>query len=169
VAIILEVYLAHQVIRGTLRDDSGHRAIDVLNAATSQIVTLTDAMMASMHAQAPPTKVSLVRVRRPQILLVVPQTVEALPPRRFRVGFVEKKPLTVGVGLGPFIVNGTLHVSPNELNPITSLEHDPSGRFFLPITQATMTSLYDPRWTLSAELLFLNRAAIGCSYPLATG
>jgi hypothetical protein len=168
VAITLEVYLAHQVIRGKLRDDSGLRAIDVLNAATSQIVTLTDAMTASMHAQAPPARIGVVRIRRPQILLVVPQTVEALPPRRFRVGFVEKKPLAVGVGLGPFVVSGTIHVSPNEPNPITGLEHDPSGRFFLPITQATLTSLYDPRWSLAAELMFLNRAAVSCSYPLAT-
>lgn len=165
-AITLEVYLAHQVIRGNLRDDSGQRAIDVLNAAQSQIVTLIDAMAASMHAQAAPTKVSMVRIRRQQILFVVPQTVEPLPPRRFRVGFVEKRPLAVGVGLGPFIVTGTIHVNPTEPTPITTLEHDPSGRFFIPITQACLTSLYDPRWTLNAELMFMNRAAISISYPL---
>jgi hypothetical protein len=153
VAITLEVYLEHQVIRGNLRDDSGQRAIDVLNSAQSQIVTLSEAMAASMHAQSPPMKVGLVRIRRPQILLVVPQTVEALPPRRFRVGFVEKRPLGVGVGLGPFVVTGTIHTSPNEPNPIISLEHDPSGRFFLPITQARLASLYDPRWSLQAELI----------------
>ena len=165
-AITLEVYLAHQVIRGNLRDDSGQRAIDVLNAAQRQIVTLSDAMAASMHAQAPPSKLAMVRIRRPQILLVVPQTVEALPPRRVRVGFVEKRPLSVGVGLGPFVVTGTIHVNPNEPNPINSLEHDPSGRFFIPITQACLTSLYDPRWSLQAELVFMNRAAISTSSPL---
>ena len=71
-AITLEVYLAHQVIRGNLRDDSRQRAIDILNAAQSQIVTLSDAMAASMHAQAPPSKLATVRIRRQQILLVVP-------------------------------------------------------------------------------------------------
>lgn len=167
-AIILEVYLEHQVVRGSLRDDSGQRAIDVLNSAQSQIITLADAMAASMHAQAAPIKMSLVRLRRPQILMVVPQTVEALPPRRFRVGFVEKRPLGVGVGLGPFAVTGTIHANPNEPNPIISLEHDPSGRFFIPITRARLTSLYDPRWSLDAELIFVNRAAVTLSYPLPT-
>jgi hypothetical protein len=165
VAITLEVYLTHQVIRGSLRDDSGHRVIDILNTAQNQIVTLSDALAASMHAQAPPSKLSLVRIRRPQILLVVPQSVETLPPRRFRVGFVEKRPFNVGVGIGPFVVTGTIHTNTTEPNPITSLEHDPSGRFFLPITQARISSLYDPRWSLNAELVFLNRAAIASSYP----
>jgi hypothetical protein len=166
VAITLEVYLAHQVIRGNLRDDSGQRAIDVLNAAQSQIVTLSDAMAASMHAQGPASKLAMVRIRRPQILLVVPQTVDVLPARRLRIGFVEKRPLNVSVGLGPFVVTGTIHVNPSEPTPITSLEHDPSGRFFIPITQACLTSLYDPRWSLQAELVFMNRAAISTSSSL---
>lgn len=167
-AITLEVYLDHQVVRGSLRDDSGHRAIDVLNGAQSQIITLTDALAASLHVQAPPSKLGVVRIRRPQILFVVPQAVEALPPRRFRVGFVEKRPLGVGVGLGPFVMTGTIHVNPNEPNPITSLEHDPGGRFFIPITQVSLTSLYDPRWSLKAELVFMNRAAIKLSFLCGT-
>ena len=168
-AITLEVYLQHQVIRGSLRDDSGHRSIDVLNGAQSQIITLNDAMAASLHAQAPPSKLGMVRIRRPQIQFVVPQTVEALPPRRFRVGFVEKRPLGVGIGVGPFVLTGTIHVKPNEPNPIISLEHDPGGRFFIPITKACLTSLYDPRWTLNAELVFLNRAAVTSSYLYDAG
>ncbi|MCC7367748.1 MAG: hypothetical protein IT306_04965 [Chloroflexi bacterium] len=164
----LEFYMVHQVIRGKLRDDSGHRTIDVLNAATSQVVTLTDALSASLHVQAPPTRIQQVRVRRTQVMLIVPQSVEPLPPRQFRVGFVEKKPMAVGVGIGPFIVTGTIHISPTEPQPLAALEHDPSGRFFIPITKATMTSQYNPNWSLSADLIFMNRAAITCTYPLAT-
>ena len=74
--------------------------------------------------------------------------------------------MSVNVGMGPFVVTGAIHVNPSEPTPITSLEHDPSGRFFIPITQACLTSLYDPRWSLQAELVFMNRAAISTSSPL---
>ncbi|MGE3270126.1 MAG: hypothetical protein AB7P40_15345 [Chloroflexota bacterium] len=166
-AITLELYLAHQVIRGDMRDDSGQRTIDVLNAATSQVIALGDALAASIHVQAPPARLGAVRIRRPQILIIVPQTVEALPPRRVRVGYVEKRLLHVGFGLGPFTVTGGVHVNPNEQNPIASLEHDASGRFFIPVTNACLKSQYDPRWSLPAELLFINRGAISYSYALA--
>ena len=75
--------------------------------------------------------------------------------------------MQVGSGLGPFVITGTVHVNPNEQNPISSLEHDASGRFFIPVTQACLKSQYDPRWSLPADLLFINRAAISYSYLLA--
>ena len=166
-AITLELYLPHQVIRGNLREDSGQRAIDVLNAAGSQVVILTDALSASLHVQMPPSKLGVVRVRRPQILVIVPQSTATLPPRRVRVGYIEKRPFQVGFGLGPFVITGTVHVNMQEQNPITSLEHDASGRFFIPLTQGCLKSQYDPSWSLPADLIFINRAAITYSYPIA--
>ena len=109
-----------------------------------------------------------VRVRRAQILMVVAQNTSPLPPRRFRVGFVEKRPLRAVVGLGPFAVAGTMHVGSHEQASVTTLEHDVSGRFFIPVTEAQARSQYHSGWVIEAELMFVNRSAISYTYAVPT-
>jgi hypothetical protein len=164
VAITLDLYLDHQIIRGDLPSEAGLRPIDLVNAAMSGVLQLTDAWSVSLHAEAPPTRLDAVRVRRSSVLVIVPQGPAPLPPRIFRTGFVEKRKMQVEVGLGPFTVNGSFYVTGHEPESLTSLEHDASGRFFIPFTQACLKSQYSPRWKVESELLFVNRVAISYSF-----
>lgn len=167
-AITLELYLDHQIIRGDLPIDEGQRPIDLLNTAKGGVVQLADAWSVSLHAEAPPVHLNNVRVRRNGILVVIPRSKVQLPPRVLRSGFVEKHPLRVGIGLGPFTVTGSYYVTGHEPETLASLEHDPGGRFFVPFTQARLKSQYSPRWKVDGDLLFVNRGAISYSYLLAT-
>ena len=166
-AITLELYLEHQIIRGEFKDDPGQRHIDLLNSASGGMIMLTDAWSASLDAEAPPVRLDSVRVKRTSILLVVAQNTAPLPPRRFRVGFVEKRPLHAVVGLGPFSVAGALHVATHEQSSLANVEYDASGRFFIPVTGAEVRSQYHPRWRIEAELMLVNRGAItySCAVP----
>jgi hypothetical protein len=166
VAITLELYLEHQIIRGSFKDEPGQRPIDLLNSVAGGMIGLSDAWSASLHVEAPPVWLDAVRVRRSQILMVIAQNTTPLPPRRFRVGFVEKRPLRAVVGLGPFSVAGTMHVGSHEQASVMTLEHDVSGRFFIPVTEAQVRSQYHPRWLIEADLMFVNRAAISYSYAM---
>lgn len=158
--ITLELYLDHQIIRGDLATEDGVRPIDQLNAAKDGVIVLSDAWSVSLHAEAPPTRMESVRVRRAAILVVIPRSSVQLPPRILRTGFVEKHPLRVEVGLGPFSVVGSFHVTCHQPETLASLEHDAGGRFFLPITRARLKSQYSPRWKVDNDLMFLNRGAI---------
>jgi len=167
VATTLELYLEHQIIRGEFRDEEGQRAIDLLNSAASgAIIALTNAWTASLHYQAAPVRLHTVRVRRPQVFLVVPGDNAPLPPRRFRTGFSERQPLRALVGLGPFTVAGTHYIGLHEQPNVGTLEHDPTGRFFIPITDAVVRSQFNPKWTFAVPLLFANRGAIAYTAPL---
>ena len=166
-AMTLELYLEHQIIRGEFKDEPGQRPIDLLNSASGGMIVLTDAWSASLHAEAPPVRLHSVRVKRASILLVVAQNTAPLPPRRFRVGFVEKRPVHSVVGLGPFTVSGMLHVATHEHSSIANVEYDATGRFFIPVTGAEVRSQYHPRWRIEADLMLVNRGAIGytCAVP----
>jgi hypothetical protein len=168
VAITLELYLDHQIIRGDLPIEEGQRPIDILNTAKGGVIQLSDAWSVSLHAEAPPAKMGAVRVRRNGILVVIPRSKVQLPPRVLRTGFVEKHPLRVEIGLGPFAVAGAYHVTGHEPETLASLEHDPGGRFFVPFTQARLKSQYSPRWKVDGDLMFVNRGAIAYSYLLPT-
>jgi hypothetical protein len=166
VAITLELYLEHQVIRGEFKDEPGQRPIDLLNSVAGGMVQLADAWSASLHAEAPPVRLDTVRVKRSHVLLVIAQNTAPLPPRRFRVGFVEKRPVRAVVGLGPFTVAGTVHVGTHEQAALANLEYDASGRFFVPVTDAEVRSQYHPRWRIDSGLMFVNRGAISYSYTV---
>jgi hypothetical protein len=168
VVITLELYLDHQIIRGDLPIDEGQRPIDLLNSAKGGVVQLSDAWSVSLHAEAPPTRLDTVRVRRHAILAVVPRSKVQLPPRVMRTGFVEKHPLRIEVGIGPFAVAGSFYVTGHEAETLASLEHDPGGRFFVPLTHARLKSQYSPRWKVDGDLMFVNRGAITYSYLLPT-
>jgi hypothetical protein len=171
--ITLELYLDHQIIRGELRVNEGQRPIDVLNAVKDNIIEVTDAWSVSLHAEAPPTRLDRVRVRRPSVLVAIVRNATRMPPRSVRVAFVEKRPIQMEVGLGPYAASGTFYVSGRENvssreveSPLLGLEHDADGRFFLPFTQACLRSQYSPRWKVDADLMLVNRAAISYSYLL---
>jgi hypothetical protein len=168
VATTLELYLDHQIIRGDLPMDDGQRPIDVLNTAKGGVIQLSDGWSVSLHAEAPPTRLGTVRVRRQNILVVIPRSKVQLPPRVMRTGFVEKRPLRAEIGLGPFAVAGSFYVTGHEPETLASLEHDPGGRFFVPFTQARLRSQYSPRWKVDSDLMFVNRGAISYSYTLPT-
>jgi len=170
VAITLELYLEHQIIRGSFgrfKDDSSFRPIDLLNYVTGEIIELTDAWSASLHAEAPPVRLDTVRVKRAHILMVIAHDTAPLPPRQTRITYVEKRPFRAVLGLGPFSVAGTMHIPANEQESIATLEHDASGRFFVPITEAQVRSQYHTRWLVEAPVMFVNHAAISytCSMP----
>jgi hypothetical protein len=168
VVITLELYLDHQIIRGDLPIEDGQRPIDLLNTAKGGVIQLTDAWSVSLHAEAPPTHLNTVRVRRHGIMVVIPKSKVQLPPRILRTGFVEKHPLRVEIGLGPFTVAGSCYVTGHEAETLASLEHDPGGRFFVPFTHSRLRSQYSPRWKVDGELMFVNRGAISYSYLLPT-
>ena len=84
VAITLELYLEHQIIRGDFKEEPGHRPIDLLNSVAGGMIALTDAWSASLHEEAPPVWLDTVRVRRAQILMVIAQNTTPLPPRQPR-------------------------------------------------------------------------------------
>src|SRR5262245_47373080 len=109
--ITLELYLDHQIVRGDLPTEEGLRPIDQLNSAKGGVFVLSDVWSVSLHAEAPPTRMESVRVRRHGILVVIPRSRVQLPPRILRTGFVEKHPLRVEVGLGPFSVTGSFYVT----------------------------------------------------------
>jgi hypothetical protein len=170
VAITLELYLEHQIIRGSFgrfKDDSSFRPIDLLNYVTGEIIELSDAWSASLHAEAPPVWLDTVRVKRTHILMVIAQDTSPLPPRQLRITFVEKRPFRAVLGLGPFAVAGTMYLNPQEQESLAALEHDSSGRFFVPVTEAQVRSQYHKRWTVEAQVIFVNHGAIGYTHTLA--
>lgn len=168
VAISLEMYLDHQIIRGDLRSDEGQRPIDLLNGVNGGIIQLSKAWSASLHAEAPPVWLDTVRIRRHQILLMIPRTTVILPPRIVRLGYVEKRPLQIRAALGPYVVQGAFHVTNHEHVPLTCLEMDVTGRFFVPLTDASLTSQYSTRWKVDADAVFVNRAAVSYTYASVT-
>lgn len=166
-ATTLELYLEHQIIRGDYRDEEGQRTIDLLNStASGAIIVLANAWSASLHHQAPPTRLHTARVRRPSVYMIVPPSGAPLPARRFRTHFSERQPIRAIVGVGPFTVAGTHYIGVHEQVSIVTIEHDPTGRFFIPITDCVVRSQYNPKWTFEAPVVFANRNAIAFTAPL---
>lgn len=169
-ASTLELYLEHQIIRGNFKssmDDSKYRAIDLLNFVTGDIIELTDAWSASLHVESPPIWVDVLRAKREHVFLVVPQDTKPLPSPQHRVTVVEKQPIRAVVGLGPFSVAGTLYIPRDREGTLSDLEHDPTGRYFIPITEAEVRSQYHPRWRVNADLVLFNHAAMSYVHTLS--
>ena len=166
-ATTIELYLRDQVIRGELRTDANRRAVDVLNETSSGMIALGDARSTSAHVRGAPTKLGPARVQRAHVLLVIPYDAAPLGPRQLRSGFVEKQPRSVAVGVGPFFVTGTIHVGRYDAPSTEPGANDPSGRTFVPLTDARLTSQYDVAWWLEVGFVLVNRTAIGftCSPP----
>jgi hypothetical protein len=162
------MYLEHQIIRGDLRAEEGQRPIDLLNGVNGGVIQLSNAWSASLHVEAPPTWLDTVRIRRNQVLLMIPRTSVLLAPRIVRLGYVEKRPLRVSAAIGPYVVQGMFHVTNHEHVPLTSLEQDVTGRFFVPLTEATLTSQHSARWKVEADAMFVNRAAVTYTYASQT-
>ena len=89
-----------------------------------------------------------------------------MQPRQLRVAFVEKRPVRAVLGLGPFSVGGTLYVPKDRGDSLSDLEHDPTGRYFLPITGATVRPQYHPSWLVNADVLLFNHAAMSYVHKL---
>lgn len=161
--VTVEVYLRDQVIRGELPDGQG-RPLDQLNNARENYIILGNALSGSLHVDAPPMKLGTVRVQRDQILLVVPHDAPSMVAPRLRSGWVEKRRARVIVGLGPLAVTGSLHMGQWEGTTEVTVEQiarSSDARAFLPATQATVASQYDPNWSIESGSVFLARAAIG--------
>lgn len=171
-AIALELYLEHQILRGNFQsalDGSNFRPIDLLNYVTGDVIELLDAWSATLHVKAPPVWVDVVRVKREHVLLVIPQHTEPLPPRQLRVTFVQKRPVRAVLGLGPFSVGGTLYVPNDRGDSLSDLEHDPTGRYFVPVTNAQVRSQYHPSWMVNADILLFNHSAMSYVHTLPEG
>jgi len=172
VSITLELYLEHQIIRGSYKstmDGSNFRAVDLLNYVTGDVIELTDAWSASLHVQAPPVWADVARVKRDSVYLAIPQDVGPLPPRQLRVAFVEKLPVQAVLGLGPFAITGTVYVPKDREGTLGDLEHDPTGRYFVPATNAQVRSQYHPNWRVDADVLLFNHGAMSYVHRPAQG
>ena len=159
--VTLELYLRDQVIRGELSAGQG-RPLDVLNTAGEGYVILDNALAGSLHVDALPIRLGTVRVHREQILLVVPHDSSSRMAPLLRAGWVEKKRVRVMVGLGPLMTSGVFHVGSWEGDQF-SVEHlarGQDGRIFLPATEATVRSVYDPSWSVECPSVFIPRPAI---------
>ena len=166
----LELYLEHEIVRGTFEgstDGSRFRVIDQLNFVTGEVIELTDAWSASLHVESPPLWADVLRAKREHVFLVIPQDTGPLPPPKHRVTMVEKRPVRAVVGLGPFAVAGTLYVPNDREGTISDLEHDPTSRYFIPITAAEVRSKYHPRWRVDAGLVLFNHAAMRYVHKLS--
>ncbi|MFN8633834.1 MAG: hypothetical protein U0893_08275 [Chloroflexota bacterium] len=167
-AVTLEMYLEHQIVRGDLRSEEGQRPIDLLNGVNGGIIQLSNAWSASLHAEAPPAWLDTVRIKRNQILVMIPRTSVLLAPRIVRLGYVEKRPLHIQAAIGPYVVTGSFYVTNHEHVPLTALEQDVTGRFFVPLTDACLTSQHSTRWKVQADAMFVNRGAVSYTYASAT-
>ena len=168
----LELYLEHQILRGSFQssmDDSKFRPIDLLNFVTGDVIELTDAWSASLHVNAPPIWADVVRAKKESVLLVVPRDLKPLPPPQHRVTVVEKRPLRAVVGLGPFAVTGTLYVPGDREGVLSDIEHDPTARYFIPITEADVRSQYHPSWVVNADVVLFNHAALSYVHKVSAG
>jgi len=102
-------------------------------------------------------------MRRSSVLLIVPAEDRPLSIRQLRVGYIEKRPLRAQLGVGPLLLTATLHFGPREPASFEGFVYNVGARFFIPVTEATMTSQYGS-WVLKAPLVLVNRAAVhyGC-------
>ncbi len=189
-AIVVELFLRDQVIRGELRDDSGRRVADVPNESGRSIVTLADARARSVHGHAPLVRLGTVQVQRALVLFVVPHDAQPPGPRQFRAGFVKKRPRPAAVGVGPFVVSGIIHVGLYDPPTLEVTANAPerrlvvplrqahssttmsassatAGRLFVPVTQAHVTSEYDPTWALDVDVVLVNRPLMSYSRSLS--
>ena len=156
----IELYLRDQIIRGELRNDSGRRAIDLLNESTSSVIELHDAWSGSLHIQALPARRGTVRVRRTEVLFAIPHDTARSGPRQLRSAYVEKRPLPAEVDLGPFFLSGTMHVGAYDKASIELSANDAGKVAFIAVTGAHVTSAYDASWSLDAGIVLVNRPAI---------
>jgi len=162
---MLKIYLRDQVIRGRLRGESSHRPVDVLNEASGGAITLDEASARGVHAAGSPIELGTVRVPRAQILFAIALEVAPQLPRQLRTGFVEKRPQPVTVGVGPFVVSGTIHVGRYD-SPTLEASGTDTGRGFVALTRARLTSQDDPEQPVDAIMVLLNRAAITYTCPV---
>lgn len=158
-ATAVGLYLPHQVISGDLAIETGQRLVDVLNGAEESLLVLANGVSRSLHTEAPPVALGTVRVQRAQVLLVIPAEARPLGLRHMRAGYVEKRPLRARVALGPLLLTATLHFGPREPASFEGFLYDAGARFFIPATEANVSSQYRSE-TLEAPLVFVNRAAV---------
>jgi hypothetical protein len=80
---------------------------------------------------------------------------------RIRGWWVEKRRVSVELGLQPFSVSGTMHFPLRESLSIEELGRSLDTRVFVPVTEATVRSFYRDDWVLIWPTVFVRRAAIG--------
>lgn len=164
----LELYLRDQVIRGELKNETGRRAVDLLNEPAGGMIVLNDAWSGSTYAEGPPVKLGTVRVQRSHVLFAIPHDVAPQLPKQLRSNFVEKRPVPVAVGAGPFLIVGMMHVGRYDLPSLDPGVNESKGRAFVPLTGAHLTSQHTPGQSLDVGVVLLNRTAISYTYSPPT-
>jgi hypothetical protein len=155
-----ELHLLDQVSRGEPRAQASLRLVDLLNGAKDSLLVVRNGVARSLHVDLPPVTLGAVRVQRTQTLLVVPADPTLPGSARLRVGYIEKHPHRAQMGLGPLHVTATLHFGPREPATFEAFAYDASGRFFIPATDAIITSQYRADWSVETPLVYLNRVAV---------
>ena len=159
-AIHGELHLRDQAIHGETRTQASLRIVDLLNGAKDSLLVVRNGVARSLHADLPPVAFGAVRVQRSQTLLVVPADPMQPGAARLRVGYIEKHPHRAQIGLGPLWVTAMLYFGPREPATFEAFVYDASGRFFVPATEAIITSQYRADWSLETPLVYVNRAAV---------
>jgi hypothetical protein len=99
-------------------------------------------------------------VEKKQILLIVPYDSDVMIAGPIRGGWVPKRSLQASIGLGPLVVNGVLHVSQTDQISIQTLARSTSEHHFMAMTEAQVTSAYDPDWKMDTRAVFVGREMI---------
>jgi hypothetical protein len=164
VAIGVALYLRDQIIGGDFTTDE-ERALDRFNDRRDDDVIVHRGTSRRLHEPTEPRSLASARVRKRSVLLVVPHDApphDAPAPRgpRRSERWEEKRQVAVELAAGPFLIGGTLHVSPHDPITLGELGYGPDSRIFVPLTEATVSLLDQSDWTLRCPTVFVQRPAI---------
>jgi len=143
----VELYTQMHVMLGTL--DTGRlRTSDYVNGAGVDMVPLVEAWIGDLaRRDAAPVWLKPAAFHKRDILLVVPGD-HLEPVAQLRPGFVRTRTVRVAVSIGPFLVQGDVHVPPGVQFEIRRL-FGAEARTFMPLTSATLT--YTPNPNVDAQ------------------
>lgn len=155
----VELLLRDQHIAGGLVVHDG-RVLDRFNGTRDDSLIVHQATARSLHYLDEGRPIDSARVRKARILLAVPHDAPPTgPPARNKL-WVERRPVAVELAVGPFVLSGTMHVSPREPLSLEELGRDDAGRAFIPITRATIRVLYGPDPLRDSPVVFALAAGI---------
>jgi hypothetical protein len=159
VAVLVDLYLPDQMIRGDLQGLQG-RPLDMLNWGLDGCVTLENGCTWSLHTAGGPMRLGTVRVQRDRVLVAIPHDDDRVVDPGIRLGYSEKRQVRVRVGVGPLTVTGDFHVGRMETISIEAIGRGADNRPFVPATRATVQSSLAERWSLESRVVLLARTKI---------
>jgi hypothetical protein len=158
--VVVDCYLREQIVRGEISDEKT-RPLDVLNNPLESYVILTNCSLRSHRSGGEPISLGITRVQKSQVLIVVPHDQQLAVPPALRHGWVRKQQVRMTAGVGQLIISGYFHSRTGETFSLARLLREGDNRVFLPITDATITTLDASDWQLQFDSVFVMRHALG--------